>query len=96
MAAGKPILTTAIGSNIEIATEGRMAMLVPPADAPALAASIALLHGDPALRQRLAAEARRLHSSSYTEDRMLLEYMQVYCELMQQKGLAYHESATIS
>ena len=57
LAHGLPIVASAVGGLGEVVEEGRNGLLVPPADAPALAAAIARL-GDPALRKRLAAGAR--------------------------------------
>jgi glycosyltransferase involved in cell wall biosynthesis len=85
MAAGKPIIATSIGSQIEVASHGDMARLVPPADAPALAEAIVQFARDPALMARLATSARILYASHYTEARMLEAYRQLYFELLEAK-----------
>jgi glycosyltransferase involved in cell wall biosynthesis len=57
--AGRPVIATRAGGVTEIVADGETGLLVPPADAPALAAAIARLVGDPALAERLAANGRR-------------------------------------
>jgi MMP alpha-(1->4)-mannosyltransferase len=59
MASGLPLVCTSAGAIPEVAgTDGETALLVPPADAGALAVSIKRLLDDPDLRARLGAAAR--------------------------------------
>ncbi|HYK62658.1 MAG TPA: glycosyltransferase family 4 protein [Bryobacteraceae bacterium] len=85
MAAGKPIIASAIGSHRELAAQAEMARLVPPANSRALYEAIQKLLGDPALMTRLGATARALFESRYTEGRMLNAYRDLYLELLQGK-----------
>lgn len=82
MAAGKPIITTTIGSNIEATDNGRAAKLVPPKDPHALADALRewLLHPDQA--RPYAEAARQRFMEHYTEERMLEQYRQLYYELL--------------
>jgi ribosomal protein S18 acetylase RimI-like enzyme len=82
MAAGKPIIMTSIGSNREVADQAEMALLVPPADAAALADAILHAARDPKRMAVLAATARSLFETNYTEDRMLSAYRQLYFSLL--------------
>ena len=82
MAAGKPIVTTQIGSNRAVASQAEMALLVPPGDPQALCDAILRCWGDAALRARLGTNARLLFESRYTEDRMLGSYRQLYLDLL--------------
>ena len=59
MAAGTPVVASDTGGIPELIRHKETGLLVPPRDPPALAAAIARLHGDPALRRRLAEAARR-------------------------------------
>lgn len=81
MAAGKPIITTTIGSNIEATDNGRAAKLIPPKDPHALADTLRewLLHPEQARPYAEAAYQRFMEH--YTEERMLERYCQLYCEL---------------
>ena len=66
MAAGCALLATDLPSTREIVTEGETGLLVPPSDVDALAAALARLSADPALRARLGESARRLAFARYT------------------------------
>ena len=58
MASGKAIVSTAVDGCREVLSEGIDGLLVPPADAKALAVAIARVADDPQLRVRLAHGAR--------------------------------------
>jgi glycosyltransferase involved in cell wall biosynthesis len=86
MAAGKPVVTTAIGSNREVTNDGETAVLVPPKDAQSLAAAIRALAPD---RERLAELGRRGRSAQlerYTLQRMLDSYLDEYDRLLRKES----------
>ncbi|MBK9972972.1 MAG: glycosyltransferase family 4 protein [Acidimicrobiaceae bacterium] len=56
---GAAVLSTDIGGIAEVTRDGIDAVLVPPADSPALAAAMSALLDDPARRAALGDEARR-------------------------------------
>ena len=58
MALGRPIVASAVGGIPEMLEDGVSGCLVPPGDAPALAAAIAALLRDPARRARVGTAAR--------------------------------------
>jgi len=58
MATGLPIVATRVGGVAEMLDGGRLGLLVPPEDPPALAASLARLLDDPVLAFRLGAAAQ--------------------------------------
>ncbi len=58
MAAGRPIVATAVGGTPELVEDGESGLLVPPRDPPALAAAILRMLEDPTLAARLAAAGR--------------------------------------
>ncbi len=58
LAAGTPVIATAVGGVGEVVTDGVNGLLVPRGDAGALAAAIRRFLGDPELRERLRAAAR--------------------------------------
>ncbi|HEY7412125.1 MAG TPA: glycosyltransferase [Vicinamibacteria bacterium] len=59
MAAGKAVVATAVGGNGEAVEDGVTGVLVPPADAGALADAVGALLRDPARAARLGQEGRR-------------------------------------
>jgi glycosyltransferase involved in cell wall biosynthesis len=59
MAAGLPIVATAIGGTPDAVEDGQTGLLVPPADAPALAQAVCALLGDRARMQRMGEAGRR-------------------------------------
>jgi glycosyltransferase involved in cell wall biosynthesis len=67
MRAGLPIVATDVGGNGESVRDGQEALLVPPADAQALAAAIRTLSADVSLRGRLARAARLRYEKEFTE-----------------------------
>ena len=85
MAAGKPIVATSIGSNVTVASQAEMALLVPPCDHQALSEAIIRCGRDPALRMRLGSNARRVFESRYTEEKMLSAYRKTYFGLLRMK-----------
>lgn len=70
MAWGRAIVATAVGGVPDVLSDGEDALIVPPADPEALAAAIARLAADAALRRRLGpaarARARRLNAEEVT------------------------------
>lgn len=81
MAAGKPIVTTSIGSNQEATDNGRVARIVPPKDVVALADSIEYLLQHPDVARGLGQGAKERFEACYTERRMLDAYLSLYHEL---------------
>ncbi|HEX9428599.1 MAG TPA: glycosyltransferase family 4 protein, partial [Candidatus Polarisedimenticolia bacterium] len=59
MAAGLPVIASAVGGVPEVLEEGRDGLLIPPGDAEAVALAIARLADDPALRLEMGRRARR-------------------------------------
>jgi glycosyltransferase involved in cell wall biosynthesis/ribosomal protein S18 acetylase RimI-like enzyme len=66
-AMGKALVLTDIRGCREVARHDREALLVPPRDPAALAAAVSRLAADPALRERLAAAARRRALDRFSE-----------------------------
>jgi phosphatidylinositol alpha 1,6-mannosyltransferase len=58
-ASGLPVVAPAAGGPVDLVDEGGSGYLVPPGDAGALAAAVARLAADPALRARMSEAARR-------------------------------------
>lgn len=81
MAAGLPIVSTGADGVREILTDGKDALLVPPGNPTALQRGIEKLLDDPALRARLADEARKTVRDNFSAGRMVKETEDVYRSL---------------
>ena len=83
MATGRAVVATRVGGNAALVADEMTGLLVPPADAGALAAAIVKLIEHPALAAALAARARRRVQSEFGVDRMLAHVQSLY-----ERGLA--------
>jgi glycosyltransferase involved in cell wall biosynthesis len=82
MAAGAPVVSSAIGGTDELIEDGSSGLLVPPGDAEALAAALRRLLADPELRTGLATRARERVERDLTRERMAARVTGVYRELL--------------
>lgn len=82
MAAGRPIVATAVGATPELIEDGRCGLLVPPGDARALAAAIGRLVTDRALAARLGEAARRRARERYGRGAMVERFERFYEDLV--------------
>ena len=78
MAAGLPVVASAVGGLLELVDHGRTGLLVPPSDPSALAAAIASLDADPERASRLGAAAREDVAHRYSFDRMVRSFEDLY------------------
>jgi len=82
MAAGVPIVATAVGGTPEVLADACTGLLVSSRAPDALASAIIRLAQDPALRARLRSAARRRLEQSFTIDRMVDDYARTYRRLL--------------
>ncbi|HET8814096.1 MAG TPA: glycosyltransferase [Solirubrobacterales bacterium] len=82
MAAGIPIVSSAIGGTDELIEDGRSGLLVPPGDVEALAAALRRLLGDQELRRSLATHARERVEAGLTREQMAERVTEVYGDLL--------------
>ena len=81
MAAGKPVIASAIGGNNEVILHGENGLLVPKADPAALAAAIRAVLSDGALAGRLAEGGKSRVQRDFSVEAMVESVSQVYDEL---------------
>ncbi len=81
MAAGLPVLATAVGGIPEAVADGVEGFLVPPGDVDALAARLAQLLDDQALARRMGEAGRRKVESTFSSDAVLPRIERLYREL---------------
>lgn len=81
-ASGLPLVTTDVPGCREVVSDGEDGLLVPVKSAQALAAAIARLHDDPALRARLGAAARAKALAQFDERIVIDRTVAVYAEVI--------------
>jgi glycosyltransferase involved in cell wall biosynthesis len=85
MAAGLPVVSTAVGGVPELVREGETGLLVPSGDAAALARALQALVDDPARREAMGAAARQ-HAIAHFDIRHTVRgYEQLYESLLRRK-----------
>jgi glycosyltransferase involved in cell wall biosynthesis len=87
MAAGKPIVASAIPGYQEVARHHQEALLVEPKDEHALALSLVHLLADRDLRERLG-EAGRRRAAAFSWDRIAADLLDYYAELAEARAQA--------
>jgi glycosyltransferase involved in cell wall biosynthesis len=82
MAAGRPIVSTAVGGATQIIEDGVHGLLVPPEDPAALANGITRMLEEPALAHRLATAARKRAEEKYSREAMVRNFESFYHRLL--------------
>ena len=86
MAAGLPVVATAVGGTPEVVVDGVTGLLVPPRDSAALAQAIAALLRDPELRGRMGKAGRERVAQHFSVERMVRKTERLYAELLLRQG----------
>jgi glycosyltransferase involved in cell wall biosynthesis len=86
MAAGKPVVTSAIGGTNELIVDGESGLLVPPGDAAALALALNRVLAQPELRAELGGKARDRARSSFSAATSAAHVTRVYEDLLDRRG----------
>jgi glycosyltransferase involved in cell wall biosynthesis len=82
MAAGVPVVATAIGGTDEAVLDGTSGLLVPPADSATLAAAIRRVLDEPALAKRLGEAGRARVRERFSAEAMVAGVAGVYEEVL--------------
>jgi glycosyltransferase involved in cell wall biosynthesis len=85
MAAGVPVVATAVGGVPDVVTDGRTGALVPPGNPEKLAEAMLLLARDPALRVRLRTAGRAEALRRYGADRLADDVASLYVAGVERK-----------
>ncbi len=94
MAAGCPVVASAVGGIPDLVIDGENGLLVPPGDRGALATALARILRDRELAQRLGRAARATIAQRYTAERSLVRLEQVYAGLgVRREAAAEHSVA---
>ena len=86
MAAGKPVVATAVGGVPELIEDGKTGILVPPRNPETLAKGILRLVKDADLRQRMGKAARERAQERFDISRTAREYETLYLRLLKECG----------
>ena len=78
MAAGLPVVASAVGGVPELVRDGETGALVPPGDSAALASALRTIVADPALRERLGEAGRRRAEQEFSLARFEREHLALY------------------
>jgi glycosyltransferase involved in cell wall biosynthesis len=82
MAAGLPVVATAVGGNRELLEDGSTGYLVPPEDPDSLADAILRCQRNPEAARRAAESGRLMVERRFSFDRMVREADELYSELL--------------
>ena len=88
MAAGLPVVVTAVGAMPEVVEDGVHGFLVPPNDAKALADALDRLAADPALRSQMGSSARDRCEARFGVERTAEKLLQVYKQVLRVESLS--------
>jgi len=92
MAAGKPIITTNIGSNTEASSNGESALLIPAKDSEKLSLAMKEFIEQEDNRSRFSKAAKQNYLDSYQINRTIRSYLHLYLSFLRKiknKGLEY-------
>jgi L-malate glycosyltransferase len=82
MAAGKPVVSTAVGGSIDAVIDGETGFLVPPSDPEAMAQALFRLSASAELRARFGGEGRVRASTSYDASSVVGGLQDMYDQLL--------------
>lgn len=91
MAAGVPVIASKLPSGVaEVGISGETCLLVPPADAAALASALTRMQNEPGLARTMGAASRNRFQTCFTREIMVKKVVEWYQQLLEtdpQKGL---------
>jgi len=79
MAAGLPVIATAVGSVDEVLHNNLNGLLIPPGDVAEIESAMLALAASRELRQQLGAAARSSVLTNHTDRQMAAKYADLYC-----------------
>ena len=91
LAAGRPVVATAVDGTPEVVLEGKTGLTVPPGDAPALSAALSRLLRDADLRQRMGREGRRWVAENFTQERQIRRTQELYLHALEERLPAWKD-----
>jgi glycosyltransferase involved in cell wall biosynthesis len=95
MASGRAVVASAVGQILQVVEHGSNGLLVPPGDAPAMAAAIGRLIGDVELRDRLGRRARQDAVERHSWERYVARLEDVFHRARTKRREGSAEAVTI-
>lgn len=95
MAAGVPVVATAVDGNLETIEDGETGFLVTPKDPGAIAQAAIKILKDKELAKKIGENARKLVSEKFSLDKMVKNYVELYEVLINPRQSATDTSAVI-
>ena len=83
MAAGRPVVATAVAGTRELVRDGETGLLAPPADPAALAAAIVRMAGAADMARAMAARAKSFVSEYFAIDKVAQRHAELYTALLE-------------
>jgi L-malate glycosyltransferase len=93
MAAGKAIVATTVGGNVEAISDGVTGLLVPPEDSAALERAMTRLLGDRQTAREMGERASRYVHERYEMNAMVRSYESVYTRLLAAKSVLPNQAS---
>jgi len=86
MAAGRPVIATAVGGVAELVEDGKTGLLVPPQNAQALAAAMTRLANGPVLRQALGKQGQKRALKRFDINLVARQYEELYLKALETRS----------
>jgi glycosyltransferase involved in cell wall biosynthesis len=87
MAAGLPVVASAVGGVPELVVDGETGFLVPPGEAERLAEALGMLLGDPALRRRMGRSGRARAEELFDLTAFRQAHVELYHRQLAKRGM---------
>jgi glycosyltransferase involved in cell wall biosynthesis len=94
LAAGRPMVATAVDGTPEVVLNGHTGITVPAGDSDALSAAICSMLRSPALRQRMAEQGRAHVLERFSQERQVRETGEFYLEALGRTTVPANDSGT--
>jgi glycosyltransferase involved in cell wall biosynthesis len=86
MAAGLPVVATAVGGVPDVVRDNQTGLLIPPGEPMSLADTLYRVASDDELRRRLGANGREDVARRFRSERLVADIAGVYCELLNERS----------
>jgi glycosyltransferase involved in cell wall biosynthesis len=95
LAAGRPVVATAVDGTPEVVIDGKTGFTVPPANPERLAGAICRLLREPGLRKLMGEAGRNWAMEHFTQERQIRQTQDLYLRALKQRAGAVRASAPI-